>query len=203
MSDYGNPNKGYIKIKRKNKKSKIPSAILIVSTIVAISGIILFRYMRQNSTKQTYSKTDYHTGDFHADNATSVPKQILDDNEEYELNTIHIEPLIENGLDDMPYWVVFHEGYRNGRLEMSTFNASDNYKVIWNTNLRCIEQLGECNQYCFDNGDWRQIGTYNILTDKVLNIVASNVDIYDESDTLVFEKSTQSLGDIDFSEYIN
>lgn len=178
--DYRSSNNGYIKFKRKNKKSKIPSVILIFSFIVTISGIILFNYKKQNSISQTNSETDYNAGNHYVDNTTSVSKQKLDDCEEYESNSTHIEPSLETGLDGMPYWVVFHEGFRNGRLEMSTFNASDNYIVIWNTNSRCIVQLGECNQYCFDNGDWRQIGTYDILTDKALDIVASNVDIYDE-----------------------
>lgn len=203
MSDYRAPNKGYIKVKRKYKKSKNLSIILILMLIATISGVILFNYKRKPSKNETSSESNYKTGNHYADNTTSVSEQILSDFEKYESNGIDVEPSIETCLDGMSYWVVFHEGFRNGRLEMSTFNANDNYIVIWNTNLRCINQLGDCNQYCFDNGDWRQIGTYNILTDKALDIVACNVDIYDENNLLIFEKSRQPFEDIDFSQYIN
>ena len=33
------------------------------------------------------------------------------------------------------YFVIFYEGFRNGRLEMSSFDASGDFRVIWNEGM--------------------------------------------------------------------
>lgn len=111
--------------------------------------------------------------------------------------------LTPNVFDDgMPYWVAFYEGYRSGRLEMSTFDATDGYKVTWNRNLKVANQSGKCNQYYYNGTEWIKIGTYGILTDYAMDIVASNVDIYDSSGNLIFEKTSSPFDSIDFSNYM-
>ena len=49
----------------------------------------------------------------------------------------------------------------------------------------------------FENGVWKKIGTYGILTDMALDIVASNVDIYDENGVLIHKKVAQSFSEIE------
>ncbi len=102
-------------------------------------------------------------------------------------------------VDGKQYWVIFHEGYRDGRLEMSTFDAKPGFKVIWDTSLVCNEQTGTCNQYYSDNGKWEFIDTYGILTDHALDIVSCNFDIYvyDENGNLVLYSNKQVNDDDD------
>lgn len=102
-------------------------------------------------------------------------------------------PIIENGVDENQYWVIFKEGFRDGRIELSTFNASSDFSVIWDKKLICNNQEGMCNQYYYDNGEWIHIGTYNLLTDYALDVIASNVDICDSSNNIIINKSIDSI----------
>ena len=105
----------------------------------------------------------------------------------------------ENG---QKYWVIFKEGYRNNRIEMTTCdikNISNTPFIKWNRSLTL--QKGECegryNQYRLnETGEWEQIGTYNLFTDYATSIIASNLDIYDSSENLVLAKSTYPCEDI-------
>lgn len=100
------------------------------------------------------------------------------------------------------YWVVFYEGFRNKRLEMSTFDSIGETYIVWNTSLKAMNQDGKCNQYYFDdNNEWKKIGTYSILTDYAVDIVASNVDIYNSNHELIYGKS--DYNNYDFAEYRN
>lgn len=101
-----------------------------------------------------------------------------------------------NSADSNSYYVIFYEGYRKGRLEMSTFEADEQCKIIWNKNLVCSSQIGKCNQYYYSNGNWISIGTYRILTDWALDIVTSNVDIYNSAGTLLKEKNNDNIQNI-------
>ncbi len=103
------------------------------------------------------------------------------------------------------YWVVFEEGFRNNRVEMSTFDITgddSNVYGVWDGNLVAKSDTGavsRCNQFYYDNG-WVYQGDYGILTDKTANIYASNFDIYDKDGNLVVAKSnlfkqSYSVGD--------
>ena len=86
------------------------------------------------------------------------------------------------------YFVIFYEGFRNGRLEMSSFDASGDFRVIWNEGIDPSYYDGEICQYYFNSENiFEQIGTYSRITDCAENIVASNVDIFDNSGNIVFK----------------
>lgn len=203
MSDYGNPNKGFIKFNRK-KDSKIPSIILILSITLLIFGVVLYIHITFTNDKQEKENQVFvpPTIARNSENSSEGKKQAtqVESISQYENNS---QSECEVRVDDLPYWVVFHEGFRAGRLEMSTFEAEEDFQVTWNNNLICKGQIGKCNQYYYDKGDWTQIGTYGILTDKALDVVASNVDIYDANGVRIYEKSPILFQDIDFSHYSN
>ena len=90
------------------------------------------------------------------------------------------------------YWVVFYEGYRNNRLEMSSFDSIGNSKVIWNKSLHATNQYGKVTQYYFNGNEFEKIGNYSILTDYATKIVASNINIYDNYGNIKFYKNTTS-----------
>lgn len=91
------------------------------------------------------------------------------------------------------YWVVFYEGYRDNRIEMSSFDALENYTVNWNKNLICEKQVGQCTQYKFDDeqNKFVKTGTYKILTDFATDIIGGNCDIYDEKNDTVIKAKTE------------
>ncbi len=81
------------------------------------------------------------------------------------------------------YWVVFHEGFRDGRLEASSFNVtSGNPHLYWEMSLTICDATldGEVNQYYYDSGSgkWVRIGSYDIPTDWAIDIVASNMEVH-------------------------
>ena len=93
------------------------------------------------------------------------------------------------------YWVVFREGFRNGQLEMSSFDASGEPYVKWDgrtrrSNLVCGNQEARCNQFQFNGKEFVKRGTYGVLTDYAQDIIASNVNIYDSNGNLVFEANS-------------
>lgn len=90
------------------------------------------------------------------------------------------------------YFVVFYEGFRNGRLEMSSFDASGDFRVIWNTGIDPSYYDGEICQYYFNSENvFEQIGTYGRITDYAEDIVASNVDIFDNNGNIVFKANAK------------
>lgn len=90
------------------------------------------------------------------------------------------------------YFVIFYEGFRNGRLEMSSFDASGDFRVIWNEGIDPSYYDGEICQYYFNSENiFEQIGTYSRITDCAENIVASNVDIFDNSGNIVFKANAK------------
>lgn len=99
----------------------------------------------------------------------------------------------ENG---QKYWVIFKEGYRGERIEMSTFNANINVGkepwILWDRNLTVqdAEVIGDYNQYCLnDDKNWEQIGSYHLLTDYATTIIASNLNVFDTDGKLVVASS--------------
>ena len=128
-----------------------------------------------------------------------------------EQNTTEITPaettFMDSELDQHPfekqYWIIFTEGSRDDRIEMSTVNSpigrNDLY-IVWDGNLELNSEDGqsECNQYYLDeSGEWSQIGTYGRLSDYASNIIASNLDVYDSQGNLIIEKCAYS--DVDWS----
>ena len=97
------------------------------------------------------------------------------------------------------YWVIFDEGFRNDRLELSTFTVAGNATRVygvWNGNLIQHSDGGtvsSCKQYHYDS-DWVYDRNYSILTDKANKIYASNFSIYDSNGKLIISPS-DSLAD--------
>ena len=93
---------------------------------------------------------------------------------------------------DKQYWVVFYEGTRDNKIEMSSFNALEGFSVKWNRSLVCEKQVGKVTQYKFDDDKnaFVEIGSYKILTDAATDIIGSNCDIFDEkNDKTIFTKT--------------
>ena len=120
-----------------------------------------------------------------------------ENNVEYELDgetkSVYLSQLQEAANRDTKnqYWVVFREGYRNSRLEMSSFDAEGDFEVVWNGNLIATSQKDKVTQYYYDSSKFEQIGTYGILSDNAEEIIASNVDIYDNDNNIVFNATYQ------------
>lgn len=102
--------------------------------------------------------------------------------------------------DGQEYWVIFKEGYRNNRVEMSTCNISSdarNAYIVWNKSLLLknadTEKISKpYNQYGLNDNSWEKIGAYNKFTDYAAEVIASNLDIYDSNGELLLEKTDYS-----------
>lgn len=96
------------------------------------------------------------------------------------------------------YWVIFTEGSRNDRIELSTVDTSlpeENVTLIWDRSLSLSDSTGssDCEQYYLDElGNWASIGSYHRLSDNASGILASNVDVYDRTGNLIIKKCTYS-----------
>lgn len=93
------------------------------------------------------------------------------------------------------YWVVFREGFRNSRVELTTCNISSNEDkayIKWNKSLTLwgASASSRYNQYELKEAEyWKQIGTYVRFTDYATSIIASNLDVYDSKGNLILAKS--------------
>ncbi len=111
-------------------------------------------------------------------------------------NEVNSISLVSENFSNQTYWVIFSEGYRNDRIEMSTIDSSlppDDLYIIWDTSLviNNSSKSGKCKQYYRDeNGEWIYMGEYGRLTDKATKITASNLDIYDKDGNLIMEKTS-------------
>lgn len=95
------------------------------------------------------------------------------------------------------YWVIFREGYRGNRIEMSTFDTpleEGTFHIVWNRNLLLSDNTGmsKCEQYEILNNSWNKMRDYRVLSDKATEIIASNVDVYDKNGNLVKSKINYS-----------
>jgi len=92
------------------------------------------------------------------------------------------------------YWIIFNEGYRNGRVEMAVFdvkNINDNTHIIWDRNLKLNDhsKFSNCDQYYIDENVWKNfINNYRVMSDYATNVLASNLDIYNKDGELILAK---------------
>lgn len=113
----------------------------------------------------------------------------------------------EQGQDDLPfdqqYWVIFREGFRENRIEMSTVDSDmDRQKlcIIWDggLTLNITDGMSECDQYYLKRaGEWKQIGEYEVLSNYATEVIASNLDVYDSEQNLIVPKTDYSDVNID------
>lgn len=107
--------------------------------------------------------------------------------------SVKVKAATSISLSDLPafpengqrYWVIFTEGYRNSRVELTTCDISKNAEKAWikwnrNLTLQGADCVGKYNQYYLnDYGEWEQIGTYNRFTDYATSVIVSNLDVKD------------------------
>ena len=186
---------GFINIlKDKQARRKIGKVMFIggisIVSAICISLLIVMPQSRSESNNEVSTQT------YTPEQECSTQKEEKQQNADAPHTIVAPSDECSN---EKTYWVVFHEGFRDGCLEMSMFKADEGSIVIWNTNLVCNSQIGKCDQYYYNNGSWEKIGTYHILTDNALNIIASNADIYSSDGRLLYEKSPYLFEQYDFS----
>ena len=104
---------------------------------------------------------------------------------------------------EQQYWVIFTEGSRGDRVELSTVDSAVNredLQIIWTKKLvlNYNTNQADCNQFYLDtNGEWIPMGTYHRLSDNATTIIASNLDVYDKDGNLIVAKSSYS--DLDWN----
>jgi hypothetical protein len=92
-------------------------------------------------------------------------------------------------------WIIFEEGFRGGRIEMSIFDISDYVSgnhIIWNGNLKLNNhsKFYNCDQFYINNGVWEKfITNYPVMSDYALKIIASSLDVYDKDGKLIVNKT--------------
>ena len=104
---------------------------------------------------------------------------------------------------DQEYWVIFREGFRENRIEMSTVDSDMDRQdlcIIWDggLTLNITDGMSECDQYYLNSaGEWKQIGEYDVLSNYATEVIASNLDVYDSAGNLIVSKTDYSDVDID------
>ncbi len=99
---------------------------------------------------------------------------------------------------DQRYWVVFREGWRNNRIELSTIDsnfAPDKLFIVWNKGLtlNINPNKATCHQYFLENGRrWVYMWDWGQLTSWASQVIASNLDIYDTNGNLILRRCNYS-----------
>lgn len=97
------------------------------------------------------------------------------------------------------YWVIFNEGWRDNRLEMSTVNIEGNASevyAIWtgyNNKLEIVcpsnSIVSSYNQYHYTSTSWVFDREHDVFSSHATLLLASNIDIYDVNGNLVLKAS--------------
>ncbi len=154
-------------------------------------GVILLDSMKDKITIPTTDKII--TEDITEDSSAEVITE--DRNASETLNYYDTTPFQQK------YWVIFTEGYRNDRVEVSTIDSSlppDKLAILWDSALELNDSSGSdgCEQYYLDeNGEWVYMRKYHRLTDKATNVIASNLDVVDRSGNIIVAKSPYAMVD--------
>lgn len=112
------------------------------------------------------------------------------------------------------YFVIFNEGTRDNRIEMSVFDIADESEekcVYWNgygqpIDLKDDDSIKNCNQYYYDmeSNSWILfLADYWRITDSANNIISSNIDVCDSDGYRVLNRITSEVNEnyIDYSYY--
>lgn len=179
MNDYNNPNRG-VKNFRRNSEKKVLKRILLPVVVIGTGVTFAFSFMKKDN--------EDNSGEF-----TDTPVLIST----YENETTSVT-MTENIMESI-YWVIFEEGYRDNRIEMSKVNVPSDAKIIFDGERLRVDQDATCYQYYYDNkaNNWIEIGTYDVMTDFAHSILASNVNIYDEDGNVVFMKNCDAYTEFD------
>lgn len=109
------------------------------------------------------------------------------------------------------YFVIFNEGTRDNRIEMSVFDIDDELEekyLYWNgygepVELNYNDSIKNCDQYYYDMGSnsWTLfVEDYWRITDSANNIISSNIDVCDSDGYSVLEHIT-SEGSENYIDY--
>ena len=179
--------------------SLTPESIPLKFT-VSVSGVtklkILVSDNKAVSGGTSFGLVDCQESTNEATNDLSKPSG---DEESYELSGdgyVYDASALPNSMPAYPstgqkYWIIFNEGFRNERLEMSTFDVTgddSDVKIVWSDNLIGYSSTGtvsRCNQYVYTQNEWVEIGDYDILSDLSHKVFAANVDVYDANGKII------------------
>lgn len=97
--------------------------------------------------------------------------------------------------DNNKYWVIFTEGTRGGRVELTTvdidISQSSDAKIEWNKSLVLKDAVanGKYNQYYYSSSSnkWIEYGTYNKFTDYAIDVLGSNLNVVGTNGSLKME----------------
>jgi hypothetical protein len=95
------------------------------------------------------------------------------------------------------YYVIFAEGYRNDRLELTVFDMIEDgtsNHIVWNQNLKLNDHSkfisGSVSQYFASDGAWVKIlDGYPVISDYATEVYSSNLDVRDSNGNLVIDGS--------------
>lgn len=99
------------------------------------------------------------------------------------------------------YYVIFNEGSRNNRVELSAFDIygdlNDNY-IVWYGIGRRLELhdhsvISDCDQFYLNGDQWVKFyDDYLRMSDNANAVIYSNLDIYDSYGNLILEKYSEN-----------
>lgn len=154
------------------------------------SGFYSLEVCGENTYSLTYSKSGYEeqSNEITATSAASKKSQ-----EVWILSLDDVVLIAEVG-EYGSYWIVFNEGYRNSRVELSTIEPTltkEDLYIIWDRSLEISDssESGKCKQYYLEDGEWVYMREYGRLSDWATDIIASNLDVYDGDGNLIMEAS--------------
>jgi hypothetical protein len=175
MYRYDIENGDYIQIKNKKKKN------------LKLNDIKLYNQKVSDTSKRSDSNLN-------SENKEQVSEKITENVDKKALlfdgKDLPIYP------DNNKYWVIFKEGTRGGRIEMTTVDIDEREsagaQIEWNRSLKLINTMsvGKYNQYYYsaERNKWIEYGTYNKFTDYAIEVLGSNMDIVDTSGNLKVER---------------
>lgn len=121
--------------------------------------------------------------------------KIFADTYQGESLPVSINDLVEQAQNDSEnyYFIIFYEGFRDGRLEMSSFDSSEDFDVVWDTGIDVTNYEGDIEQYFYnDEGKFELFNFYDRITDDTSEIIASNVDIHDDDGNILFKANVSN-----------
>lgn len=99
---------------------------------------------------------------------------------------------------DQEYWIIFREGFRDNRIELSTVDSvidKEELSIIWDggLNLNITDGMSECDQYYLNSsGEWEYMREYSVLSNYATEVIASNLNVYDSEGNLIISKMDYS-----------
>lgn len=179
----------------KDHKFDIKKIALFISSVCFISILVLAITHLVKSSKEV---TPSHNNENITNNIIQTTT-VRTTNHSYKTPTDKITETTSINDSENTYWVIFEEGSRDNRIEMSKAPVTGDAKIIFDGKSLRVDQDTICYQYYYNSNtnDWEEIGTYHCISDYANLIIASNVDIYDENGNLFFGKNLDNYSNFD------